>query len=93
MKRVTCKEQPTDFFEEASALNIDAAIFDLKKKIFQGYVQLDGVNEYPRSKIQMPEFRFFLENYYKRHVPDQSALRKLYLPICYEETWENEEVI
>jgi hypothetical protein len=34
----------------------------------------------------MPEFWFFLE---KRHIPDQSTLRKLYLPICYEETLED----
>jgi hypothetical protein len=32
-KRATCEEQATDFFEEASALNTDAAVFDLKKRI------------------------------------------------------------
>jgi hypothetical protein len=30
-----------------------------------------------------------LEKYCKLHIPDQSALRKDYLPICYEETLEN----
>jgi hypothetical protein len=37
------KEEATEFFEKRSALNKDAAIFDLKKRIPQGYVQLDGV--------------------------------------------------
>jgi hypothetical protein len=41
------REQATEFFEEASALNIDAAIVDLKKQILQWYVQLDGVCEHP----------------------------------------------
>jgi hypothetical protein len=31
MKLTTYKEQATEFFEEASALNTDAANFDLKK--------------------------------------------------------------
>jgi hypothetical protein len=44
----TCKEQATEFFEVAGALNTDAAIFDLKKRILQGYVQLDGVREHPQ---------------------------------------------
>jgi hypothetical protein len=32
-EQATYKEQATDFFEEASALNTDAAIFDLKKQL------------------------------------------------------------
>jgi hypothetical protein len=31
MKCATYREQDTEFFEEASALNTDTAIFDLKK--------------------------------------------------------------
>jgi hypothetical protein len=46
-KLATYKEQATEFFEEASALNRGAAIFDLKKQILQGYVQLDGVHKQP----------------------------------------------
>jgi hypothetical protein len=46
-KRATYKEQTTEFFEEASALNTNAAHFDLKKLILQGYVQLDDVHEHP----------------------------------------------
>jgi hypothetical protein len=46
MKRAAYKEQATAFFEEASALNTDAAFFDLKKRILQGYVQLYGVREH-----------------------------------------------
>jgi hypothetical protein len=46
-ERTTYKEQATELFEEVSALNTDAAIFDLKKRILQGYVQLDGVHEHP----------------------------------------------
>jgi hypothetical protein len=34
--------------EEASALNTDAAIFDLEKLILQGYVQLDCACEHPQ---------------------------------------------
>jgi hypothetical protein len=88
-KRATCKEQAAEFFEEASALNTDAAILDLKKRILQGYVQLDGAREHPWFKLQIPEFRSFLEKYCKQHIPDQSKLRKHYLPICCEETLEN----
>jgi hypothetical protein len=46
-KCTTYREQTTEFFEEASVLNKDAAIFDLRKRILQGYVQLDGVREHP----------------------------------------------
>jgi hypothetical protein len=42
----------------------------------------------PRFKLQIPEFQFFLETYCK-HILEQSILRKHYLPICYEETFEN----
>jgi hypothetical protein len=58
---VTClkcakyKEQATEFFEETSALNTDAAFFDLKKQILQGYVQLDGVCEH--LLVQTPNAR------------------------------------
>jgi hypothetical protein len=31
----------------ASALNTDAAIFDLKKRTLLGYVHSDGVHEHP----------------------------------------------
>jgi hypothetical protein len=46
-KRATQKEQATEVFEEASALNTDVAIFDVKKRIYQGYLQLDGVRLHP----------------------------------------------
>jgi hypothetical protein len=46
-KRATHKKQATEFFEEASVFDTGAAIFDLKKRILQGYVQLDGVRENP----------------------------------------------
>jgi hypothetical protein len=46
MKRATYEEQATEFFEEANALNTDAAIFELKKQILQEYVQLDSVCEH-----------------------------------------------
>jgi hypothetical protein len=48
----TYKEQATEFFDEESALNTDAAIFDLKKQILHGYVQLDAVHEYPLVETQ-----------------------------------------
>jgi hypothetical protein len=47
MKHATYKEQATEFFEEAGALNTNAAVFILKIQILQGYVQLDGVRERP----------------------------------------------
>jgi hypothetical protein len=47
MKHTTYKEQATEFFEEASALSTDAAIFNLKKLILQGCVHLDGVCKHP----------------------------------------------
>jgi hypothetical protein len=46
-KRAAYKEQATKFFEEANALNADSAISDIKKRILQGYMQLDGVREHP----------------------------------------------
>jgi hypothetical protein len=45
-KRTTYKQQAPDFYKEASALNRDTAIFDLKKRILQGYVELDGVRQH-----------------------------------------------
>jgi hypothetical protein len=47
MKCATYKEQATEFFEEAGALNKDAAIFDLKKQILEGHMQLNGVHKHP----------------------------------------------
>jgi hypothetical protein len=69
------KEEATEFFEEGSALNIDAAIFDLKKRIRQGYVHWMVSENIPSFKLQMSEFRSFLEEYRTQHVPDQSTLR------------------
>jgi hypothetical protein len=46
-KCATYEQQATEFFEEASALNTDAAIVDLKKRILEGHEQLDGVREHP----------------------------------------------
>jgi hypothetical protein len=46
-QRATYKEQATEFFAEASVLNTEAAVFALKKRIRQGYVQLDGVRQHP----------------------------------------------
>jgi hypothetical protein len=43
----TYKEQANEIFAEASALNTDEAILDRKKRIRQGYVQLDGVRQHP----------------------------------------------
>jgi hypothetical protein len=45
-KRTTYKEQATEIFEEASALNTDSAAFDVMKRILQGYVQLNGVRKH-----------------------------------------------
>jgi hypothetical protein len=67
------KEQVTDLFEEASALNTDSAIFDLKKRILQEYVQLDVSANILWFELQTPEFRSFLEKYCKQHIPDQST--------------------
>jgi hypothetical protein len=47
-KRATCKQQATEFFEEASSLNTEAAVIDFEKRILQGYVHLDGVREHPQ---------------------------------------------
>jgi hypothetical protein len=43
----------------------------------------------PWFKLQMAEFRSFLEKYCKQHIPHQSTLGKHYLPTCYKETLEN----
>jgi hypothetical protein len=46
-KHATYKEQAVEFFEEASAHNTDTATFDLRKIIYQVYVQLKGVHQHP----------------------------------------------
>jgi hypothetical protein len=74
MKHAMYKEQATEFFKEAGALNTDVAIFDCKKQILEGYMQLDGVRTSLGKNLQMPEFRSFLEKYCKQHIPDQSTL-------------------
>lgn len=40
----------------------------------------------PFWKLDNPQLRAFLEKYTHEHVPDESTLRKNYLPQCYEET-------
>jgi hypothetical protein len=47
MMRAAYKEQATEIFKEASVLNTDATVFNLKTLILRGYVQLDGVCEPP----------------------------------------------
>jgi hypothetical protein len=73
-KHATYNKQATEFFEEASALNTDAAIFNLKKRIPRGYVQLDGVCEH--LLVETPNVRIlvFLEKYCKQHIPYQSTI-------------------
>jgi hypothetical protein len=74
MKCATCKEQATEFFEETSALNTDAAIFNPKKRIFQGYGNWMVYVNIPWFKLQTAEFRYFLEKYCKQHIPDWLTL-------------------
>lgn len=37
----------------------------------------------PWNKLQIPEFKNFLEKYTGKHIPDESTLRKNYLGPCY----------
>jgi hypothetical protein len=62
-KCATYKEQATEFFEEASAFNTEAAVFDLKKRILQGHVELDGVRKHPDLNSKCPNFIPFLEKH------------------------------
>lgn len=43
----------------------------------------------PLFKLQNPSLRAFLEKYTKRHIPDESTLRKNYVKKCYSETMNN----
>ncbi|XP_060837117.1 uncharacterized protein LOC132919483 [Rhopalosiphum padi] len=43
----------------------------------------------PWYKLQNPQFRAFLEKYIGKHIPDESLLRKNYLPHCYDKTLSN----
>lgn len=43
----------------------------------------------PWFKLQVPQFRDFLQKYTNQHVPDESLLRKSYLEPCYNKTIEN----
>jgi len=38
----------------------------------------------PWKKLQNTEFRLLLEKYTKKHIPDESTLRKTYLGPCYQ---------
>lgn len=42
------------------------------------------VSNIPWNKLQIPEFKNFLEKYTGKHIPDESTLRKNYLGPCYE---------
>jgi hypothetical protein len=81
-KRVTCKEQATEFFEEASALDIDAAIFDLKKQFLRSMCKWIVSANIAWFKLQMPEFRSFLgkvlQAKYSRPV-NTSKIKSAYL--------------
>ncbi|KAF0701519.1 DUF659 domain-containing protein [Aphis craccivora] len=43
----------------------------------------------PWFKLQVPQFRDFLQKYTNQHIPDESLLRKSYLESCYNKTIEN----
>jgi hypothetical protein len=38
----------------------------------------------PWNKLQIPEFKNFLEKYTVKHIPDESTLKKNYLGPCYD---------
>ena len=40
----------------------------------------------PLKKINNPKFKNFLERHMGRSLPDESTLRKHYIPVCYNET-------
>ncbi|PSN38272.1 hypothetical protein C0J52_16895 [Blattella germanica] len=40
----------------------------------------------PWNKLQVPEYRSFLEKYCNTIIPDESTLRKNYLEECYQDT-------
>jgi len=42
------------------------------------------VSNIPRNKLQIPEFKNFLEKYTGKHIPDESTLRKNYIGPCYD---------
>ena len=43
----------------------------------------------PWNKLQVPEFKHFLQKYCNRNIPDESTLRKNYLDSCYLDVLEN----
>jgi hypothetical protein len=85
-KRATYKEQATEFFAEASALNKTQQSSTSRNEFFKIMCNWMVSANFPWIQLQMPEFRFLPEKYYKQHIPNKSTFRKHFLLICYEET-------
>jgi hypothetical protein len=64
MKHTTCREQATEFFEEASSPSTP------KNRLFKNMCNWMVSVNIPRFKLQTPEF---LEKYYKHNIPEQSS--------------------
>jgi hypothetical protein len=85
IKRATYKEQAAEFLEEANALNTDAVIFGLKKRLLQGHVQLDDALVYiPNARISVL-FGKVLQATYSRLVNIPKTL-SAYTRVYYQET-------
>lgn len=42
-------------------------------------------NDIPLWKLQNPEFKLFFEKYIKLKLPNESTLRRNYVPLCYDD--------
>jgi len=64
------------FFSEATTSKVNTFNQDLCLSLVAANI--------PWKKLQNTEFRQFLEKYTKKHIPDESTLRKTYLRPCYQ---------
>jgi hypothetical protein len=56
----------------------------IRNEFFKDLCSAMVAADIPWYKIQVPNFRSFLEKYCKRHVPDESTFHNNYLNACYQ---------
>jgi hypothetical protein len=57
----------------------------IRNEFFKDLCNAMVAADIPWYKLQVPKFRSLFKKYCKRQVPDESALCKNYLDVCYQE--------
>ncbi|KAE9534007.1 hypothetical protein AGLY_008743 [Aphis glycines] len=79
LQRLRKRKESTSSTTAQQSRRMDASTQTIAEKV--PYYKISNI---PWNKLQIPEFKNFLEKYTGKHIPDESTLRKNYLGPCYD---------